>query len=194
MKRVKLIGAGGFGREVKSMLPISNVVFGGFVDENSNGREVQSLSDFLKEPSEFVITIGNPESRIRIAEAIGESNRALTVISSSAILQSTESISVGEGTIICAGSVLTTDIIIGRHCLINLNTTIGHDVVIKDFCSLMPSVNIGGNVILEKGVLVGTGATILPGLTVGEGATVGAGAVVTKNVPPHTTVKGIPAK
>ena len=194
MKRVKLIGAGGFGREVKSMLPISNVDFGGFVDEDPNGGEVQSFDDFMNEPTEFVISIGNSVSRMKIAEAIGEAGKALTIISPNAILQSRESISVGEGTVICAGSVLTTDILIGRHCLVNLNTTIGHDVVIKDFCSLMPSVNIGGDVKLEKGVLVGTGATILPGLTVGEGATVGAGAVVTKNVPPNTTVKGIPAK
>jgi len=37
-------------------------------------------------------------------------------------------------------------------------------------------------------------ATILPSVTVGENSVVGAGSVVTKNIPPETVVKGIPAK
>jgi UDP-2-acetamido-3-amino-2,3-dideoxy-glucuronate N-acetyltransferase len=41
---------------------------------------------------------------------------------------------------------------------------------------------------------IGSNATILCGITIGEGATVGAGAVVTKDVPPHTVVAGVPAR
>jgi UDP-2-acetamido-3-amino-2,3-dideoxy-glucuronate N-acetyltransferase len=41
---------------------------------------------------------------------------------------------------------------------------------------------------------IGSHATILCGLTIGEGATVGAGAVVTRDVPPYTTVAGVPAR
>lgn len=40
---------------------------------------------------------------------------------------------------------------------------------------------------------IGSNATILPGLTIGEGALVGAGAVVTKDVPAHAIVAGVPA-
>jgi acetyltransferase-like isoleucine patch superfamily enzyme len=43
------------------------------------------------------------------------------------------------------------------------------------------------------GVWLGARSMILPGVTVGEGAIVGAGAVVTKDVPPHTLVAGVPA-
>jgi acetyltransferase-like isoleucine patch superfamily enzyme len=43
------------------------------------------------------------------------------------------------------------------------------------------------------GVWLGARCVILPGVTVGEGAIVGAGAVVTKDVPPHTLVAGVPA-
>lgn len=41
---------------------------------------------------------------------------------------------------------------------------------------------------------IGSNATILCGITVGEGAVVGAGAVVTRDVPPHATVVGNPAR
>jgi UDP-2-acetamido-3-amino-2,3-dideoxy-glucuronate N-acetyltransferase len=41
---------------------------------------------------------------------------------------------------------------------------------------------------------IGSNATVLPGVTIGEGAIVGAGAVVTKDVPDHAIVAGVPAK
>ena len=41
---------------------------------------------------------------------------------------------------------------------------------------------------------IGSNATILCGITIGEGAIVGAGAVVTKDVPPHCVVAGVPAR
>lgn len=47
--------------------------------------------------------------------------------------------------------------------------------------------------VVKEGVTIGSGATLLGGITVGENAVVGAGSVVTKNVPPNTTVAGNPA-
>ena len=41
---------------------------------------------------------------------------------------------------------------------------------------------------------IGSNATILGGITVGEGAMIGAGAVVTRDVPPHAMVTGVPAR
>jgi len=45
-----------------------------------------------------------------------------------------------------------------------------------------------------KGSSIGSNATILAGVTVGAGALVAAGSVVTRNVPPHTIVAGVPAR
>ena len=47
---------------------------------------------------------------------------------------------------------------------------------------------------VEDSVSIGTGAIVLPGVVLGKGCIIGAGAVVTKDVPPGTTVIGIPAE
>jgi acetyltransferase-like isoleucine patch superfamily enzyme len=49
-------------------------------------------------------------------------------------------------------------------------------------------------IVIERGVWIGAGATILQGVTIGRDAVVAAGAVVTRNVPPLTVVAGVPAK
>jgi acetyltransferase-like isoleucine patch superfamily enzyme len=48
--------------------------------------------------------------------------------------------------------------------------------------------------IVKRGASIGSGATLLGGITVGEGAIVGAGSVVTRDVLPHVTVAGNPAR
>ena len=58
---------------------------------------------------------------------------------------------------------------------------------------------LGGNsmfapVIIKDNAWIGMSAIILKGVTVGEGAIVAAGSVVTKDVPPHTIVAGVPAR
>lgn len=48
-------------------------------------------------------------------------------------------------------------------------------------------------VIIGRDCWIGANATILPGVTIGEGSVVAAGSVVTKDVPPHSMVAGVPA-
>lgn len=49
-------------------------------------------------------------------------------------------------------------------------------------------------IVIEDDVWLGAGAVITDGVRVGKGSVVAAGAVVTKDVPPHTVVGGVPAK
>ncbi len=108
-------------------------------------------------------------------------------------------VEIGEGAVICAGNILTVNIVLGRHLQINLDCTIGHDVVMGDFTTLAPGVHVSGWVHCGQRVYMGTGAVILNGtedspLTIGDDAVVGAGAVVTRSVPPGVTVVGVPAR
>lgn len=47
---------------------------------------------------------------------------------------------------------------------------------------------------IKRGSFIGANATILPGVTIGDEAFVGAGSVVTKDIPPHSLVRGVPAR
>lgn len=77
----------------------------------------------------------------------------------------------------------------------------GETTIIEDNVSILHEVTLGGtgkdegdrHPIIRSGVLIGAGAKILGRVTIGECAKVGAGSVVLDDVPPHTTVVGVPA-
>lgn len=79
---------------------------------------------------------------------------------------------------------------------------IGETAVVENNVSLLHEVTLGGtgkergdrHPKVRQGVLIGAGAKILGNVEIGEGAKVGAGSVVLQDVPPHTTVAGVPAK
>jgi len=110
------------------------------------------------------------------------------------IMGKTEFVAIGEGSIICAGNIITTNVTIGRHVILNLSCTVGHQSEIGDFSSLMPTCNISGQVKIGKGNFWGTGSKVINGKIVGDFVTVGAGAVVIDNIPDNATAVGVPAK
>lgn len=203
---LRIIGGGGFGREVRSFVTALNYRFDGFIDDDPRKQEVIGAikPEAFSNKQRYCLAIGSSRNRRSIIHRlfgevdspgfISDEDSFPNLVHPSAIIQEKESVTLGFGNILTALNVLTCNIRIGNFCVINLNCTIGHDVVINDFCSLMPSVNLGGQVRLGEAVYIGTGATVLPGIQIGDNAVVGAGAVVTKDVPPATTVIGIPAR
>ena len=106
------------------------------------------------------------------------------------------------------------DVIIGDHTRIGLHNTIIGPVEIGNNVNLAQGITVTAlnhnfsdtnkrideqgvstnPVTIEDDVWVGANAVILPGVTIGEHCVVAAGAIVTKDVPPHSLVAGVPAK
>lgn len=209
MREIAIFGVGGFGREVLALLkdinkvkPTWNIV--GFFDDGHekgeliNGYPVLGKTEELnrwRTPISLAVSIGNPKVKKNIIDRI--SNPLVdypTLIHPLAWIGEKEYVEMGKGCIVCAGTLITTNIKIGDFVILNLGCTVGHDTVIGDCAAFMPSVNVSGEVTIGEGVYVGTGAKIINQLEIGKYATIGAGAVVVKDVPDKAVMTGVPAK
>lgn len=209
MKDIAIYGAGGFGREVQTLIkhlnekePIYNFI-GFFDDGKTKGTLVNGfpIVGGMKElnkwsnPLCLVLAIGNPCAKKNIFDRIVNSQITFpTLIHPSVIIGDSSFITIEEGCIICAGVVITVDVVIQRFVILNLNCTVGHDSKIGAYSSFMPTINISGEVNIGEGVYVGTGTKIINQLSIGEWTIVGAGAVVVNSLPEHCTAVGVPAK
>lgn len=209
MKDIAIYGAGGFGLEVSQLIEQINEVkpqwkVVGFFDDWKHVDEVvngYSVLGGLKEINEWkgeidlVIALGMPQKKIETLSAIKNNKvRFPTLVHPSAVVGGAKHVALGDGSIVCAGCIITTNISIGRHVILNLACTVGHQTRIGDFCSFMPTCNISGEVEVGEGVFFGTGAKIINGKKVGAHSIIGAGAVVITDLPERCTAVGIPAK
>lgn len=208
MQDIVIIGAGGFGREVKTLIDAINKQnkiynFLGFYDDGiENGKiingfpilgnvtDLNSISTNLS----IALGLGDPTIKSKVVASLSNSNLSFPTLLHPSVIVSDDDVTIGKGCIICAGTILTCNIKIENFVTLNLMCTVGHDTFIADFASFMPSVNISGEVKIEEKVYVGTGAKIINQLTIGTSTIVGAGAVVSKSLPEFCTAVGIPAK
>ncbi|NPA55941.1 MAG: serine O-acetyltransferase [Epsilonproteobacteria bacterium] len=93
---------------------------------------------------------------------------------------------------------------IGRRVFIDhgVGVVIGQTAIVGDDVTIYQGVTLGGvslhatkrHPTIENNVTIGAGAKILGNITIGAKSKIGANSVVVKDVPPHSTVVGIPGK
>lgn len=200
-----IFGAGGSGREVAwlarqvlgdSVELIFLVDDDEYVTEPVHGVHVRNVADALS-GGRYVVAIGDTGIRKKAVQRCEQAGLEPTTLVHPRVERSCR-VDIDAGSIIGAGSVLTTDVHVGKHVHINVGCTVSHDVRIGDYATLSPGVHVSGWVTIEEGVSIGTGANVINGssgtpLVIGAGAIIAAGACIVNSVPSGALMTGVPA-
>lgn len=104
------------------------------------------------------------------------------------------SASLGAGCQVLAMAAVSVEARLGPHCIVNTNASVDHECVLGRGVHVMPGATLAGCVEVADYATIGSNATILPRVRIGERAMIGGGAVVTRDVPAHAVMVGVPAR
>jgi len=196
MKR-GIIGNGGFGREVFYSMnkeEQNNIIF--FVEDDyyEEGQfKTLPLSKFNKDEYEIIIAISDSKIREKIVQKLPSETKYFTYIHPSVQIYSNDVI-IGEGSIICGGCILTTNIKIGKHSQLDRNTNIGHDSIMRDYFRSSPGVIVSGNCKIGNHVYLGTNSSIREKINICDNVTIGLNSGVVKDINEEGVYVGLPVK
>lgn len=206
MQDAVIYGAGGLGCLVQDILVQSGrfrpVAFLDS-DPTKRGTEVmglpvhggaESIERLLRAGvRRVVVAVGDNVTRVALAETLA--GRGLELISAVHPLASiSPSVRLGPHLIIGPRATVCVHARIGAHSVLSAGAIAEHDNVIGRGVFLQPAVRLAGAVTVEDFAVVGIGASVIPGRRVGRGAHIEPGTIVIHDVPPNTTVGGIPAQ
>ena len=203
-----IVGAGGHGRELLDVIEAMNAdesrwnVLGFLAADEAHPERVAARGfEILGEPvatmarlrCDYVLGIGHPRTRKRLDEELERAGGTpVTLRHPTAIVGGATTI--GEGCLLAANAVVTTNVVLGRSVHVNVGASVAHDGRLGDYTILAPGVRFAGTVTTGEGVDVGVGAVVRPQVTIGAHAVVGAGAAVVADVEPGAVVAGVPAR
>jgi sugar O-acyltransferase (sialic acid O-acetyltransferase NeuD family) len=201
-----LVTASGLAREVAAAAQLTgthNVV--GFVDDNpeltGSGFEGVPVLGGVEAAADW------PDAEVLVCAGKGTSRRALVARLIATGVDATrfatfvhpgtavgDSCSVGTGSIVLAGCVITAAASIGSHVVLMPNVTVTHDGVVEGYATLCAGVTLGGGVRVGEAAYLGMGSTVREKCTIGDEAILGMGAAAVRDVPSGQTWVGVPAR
>jgi len=202
MEDLILLGASGLAREVIAARHRYRIV--GILDDDEalhglliGGIEVLGGLGLAGElMARLVVCVGDGSGRRAIVhrlDGLGVSERRYATLMDGSV-EIPNGCTVGNGSVILAGVVLTANVSIGHHVVIMPHCTLTHDTSIGDFATLAAGVTLGGAVRLGEGSYLGMNASIRQNVRIGPDATVGMSAAVLEDVPGGETWAGVPAR
>ena len=208
MKKIAIIGAGGFGREVACLINAINEEskdwdFIGFFDdvkdigyENEYGKVLGRIKDLNSYPESLavVIAIAKPSAIEVIVKSINSPNIYFpNLIAPDIIFFDKNNMSLGQGNIIGFGCSISCNVRIGNFNIFNCFISVGHDTKIGNYNAVMPSTKISGDITIGDRNFFGASSVILEKLTIGNDTTIGANSLIFRNTKDKNTYIGNPA-
>ena len=206
MKKIVIVGAGGFGREILGIISdLKSYEVVGFLDVNPElkSRLVDNVPviggdedlDRCKRQGVECVFVAVADSRLRrklatICRDVGFEMPNLIHPMSYVAPRTMD----GHGCAVYPGAVIMHGCRIFSGVLINSGVTIGHDTVVEGYCNINPGTNVAGKVRINEGAFIGIGTSIKEAIKIGKYSVVGAGAVVISDVPEGSAVVGVPAR
>lgn len=204
MKRLAILGASGHGKVVADAAAQSGswgeIVFfdDAYQHKQLNGPwsvvgDTELLLDKMGAFDGVIVAIGTNSTRVAKCRLLIDRKAPLVNVIHPAATVSPY-VSLGAGSVVCAGAVINIDTRLGVGCIVNTGATIDHDCVLGAGVHVSPGAHLAGGVTVGDLSWVGIGACVRQLVTIGANVTVGAGAAVVNAIADNATVVGVPAQ
>lgn len=207
MKKLLIIGARGWGREVYDIASAciktdAELMVKGFLDDNAYALDdyknyppiigpVESYE--IQKDDVFICALGDVNYKKKYVKLIlDKGGEFISLIHPTAVLGNNAQL--GTGCIVGAFANVSSDTTIGNFVTFSIKAGMGHDSTIGDYSHIGGMCCISGFVTVGESVTIHPGSIIVPHRKIGDNAIIGTGSVVISNVKPDTTVFGNPAK
>ena len=203
MKSAYIFGNGGHAHVISSIIHnqgYDKIIFieVGPTDHSIDTEDIISENIFFDHINNHVGTniflgIGSDKSRQHLFEKLKTYEIKLeNCISEDASIA--HNADLGEGVVICPGSVIGARVKIGNNTIINSLSSVDHDCTLGNNSQIAAGVTLGGKTNVGDNCFFGIKSGTVPNVVVGDNSVVMAGSMVHKNIPENVMVGGNPAK
>lgn len=207
-KKLILVGGGGHAKVVIDAVDQAKYEIVGILDKDNShlherinnieiiGIDSQSeefLSLGIKYAFVAIGHIGNPRIRNMLFSQLQDKGfEFINIVHRNAILS--DSVRMGKGNLIMAGSILNAESCIGSNNIINTGAILEHEVVVKNGVHIAPGTVLAGGSKINDNVFIGAGSTVIQGVSIGKNSIIGAGSVVIHDIPENVVAVGNPVR
>ena len=158
MKRLVILGAGGYGHtvaDVAHQLAYTIIV----LDDADPAHPLSSFQSYIYSSTSFVPAFGNNAFRLEWINRIEEHGGKLaTLIHPTAYVSPTAIIN--QGTAILPHAIVNTDVVINRGCIINLGAIVDHGCILEEGVHIAPGAIVKGENHLPRCIKIEAGEVV----------------------------------